>query len=304
MPHLETHPHIIFEDNWTLEKDVIFMLGQCEAIISTISEIPLPPKERQWLLLVSLRKGAQATTAIEGNTLTEEEIARIDEGESLPPSREYLEIEVKNIIEALNAIREDVILNDKSVVITPELIKSFHRYVGKNLGDHVQAIPGQFRQNNVVVGTYRPPEYSSVNALVQRLCEWMRETFHYEEGNTNFIEQVVQAIVFHVYIAWIHPFGDGNGRTARLVEFYILLRAGLPDIASHILSNFYNDTREEYYRQLSLAGREGDLTKFIRYAVQGFRDGLAEALSIFQNSVLQTAWKNYIYDALDSKKAQ
>ncbi|MFY9110607.1 MAG: Fic family protein, partial [Desulfomonilia bacterium] len=86
------------------------MLGQCEAIIRTISEIPLPPKERQRLLLVSLRKGAQATTAIEGNTLTEEEIARIDEGESLPPSREYLEIEVKNIIEALNAIREDVIL--------------------------------------------------------------------------------------------------------------------------------------------------------------------------------------------------
>jgi len=289
-----------------LGADIIFMLGQCEAIIRTISEIPLPPKERQRLLLVSLRKGAQATTAIEGNTLTEEEIARIDEGESLPPSREYLEIEVKNIIEALNAIRQDVILNDRSSVITPELITNFHRYVGKNLGDHFQAIPGQFRQNNVVVGTYRPPEYPEVNALIQRLCEWMREAFRYEEGNADFMEQVVQAIVFHVYIAWIHPFGDGNGRTARLVEFYILLRAGLPDIASHILSNFYNNTREEYYRQLSLAGREkgGDLTKFILYAVQGFRDGLAEALSVFQNSVLQIAWKNYIHDALDSKKAQ
>jgi len=303
---LQTHPHITFEANWTLGADIIFMLGQCEAIIRTISEIPLPPKERQRLLLVSLRKGAQATTAIEGNTLTEEEIARIDEGESLPPSREYLEIEVKNIIEALNAIRQDVILNDRSSVITPELITNFHRYVGKNLGDHFQAIPGQFRQNNVVVGTYRPPEYPEVNALIQRLCEWMREAFRYEEGNADFMEQVVQAIVFHVYIAWIHPFGDGNGRTARLVEFYILLRAGLPDIASHILSNFYNNTREEYYRQLSLAGREkgGDLTKFILYAVQGFRDGLAEALSVFQNSVLQIAWKNYIHDALDSKKAQ
>ena len=304
MTYLQTHPHITFEANWVLGKDVLFMLGQCEAIIRTISEIPLPPKERQRLLLVSLRKGAQATTAIEGNTLTEEEIARIDEGESLPPSREYLEIEVKNIIEALNAIREDVILNDRSSVITPELIQNFHRFVGKNLGDHFQAIPGQFRQNNVVVGTYRPPEYTEINALVQRLCEWMRDTFRYEEGSAVFIKQVVHAIVFHVYIAWIHPFGDGNGRTARLVEFHLLLRAGLPDIASHILSNFYNNTREEYYRQLSLASREGDLTRFIHYAVQGFRDGLAEALSVFQNSVLQTAWKNYIYDALDSKKAQ
>jgi len=41
----------------------------------------------------------------------------------------------------------------------------------------------------------------------------------------------------------IHPFGDSNGRTARLIEFYILLRAGLPDMVSHILSNHYNDTR-------------------------------------------------------------
>jgi len=303
MAYSKTHPHISFKDIWMLNEDIIFMLGQCKSIIRIISEIPLPPKERERLLLVSLRKGAQATTAIEGNTLTDDEIARIDEGESLPPSREYLEIEVKNILEALNSIREDVILNDKSAVITPELIKNFHYCVGKNLGDHFKAIPGQFRQNNVIVGQYRPPESTDVIKLMQKLCDWMRETFHYEEGNTDFIDQVIQAIVFHVYIAWIHPFGDGNGRTARLVEFYILLRAGLPDIASHILSNFYNNTREEYYRQLEIAGREADLSKFIRYAVQGFRDGLTEALYIFQGNILKIAWKNYIYEALDSKKA-
>ncbi|MEA2039683.1 MAG: Fic family protein [Thermodesulfobacteriota bacterium] len=286
-----------------LSDEVVFMLGQCESIIRTISKIPLPPKERQRLLLVSLRKGAQATTAIEGNTLTDDEVARIDEGESLPPSREYLEIEVKNILEALNAIRKDVILDGRSVVITPELIKTFHSYVGKKLGEHFKAIPGQFRQNNVVVGGYRAPEYTAVVALVQELCEWMKATSHYEKGPPGFIDQVVQAIVFHVYIAWIHPFGDGNGRTARLIEFYILLRAGLPDISSHILSNFYNNTREEYYRQLDIAGREGDLSKFIYYAVQGFRDGLSEALDIFQNNILRIVWKNYIYEALDSKKA-
>jgi len=303
MTYFKTHPHIKFENNWTLSEDVIFMLGQCEAIIRTISEIPLPPKERQRLLLVSLRKGAQATTAIEGNTLTDDEIARIDGGESLPPSREYLEIEVKNIIEALNAIRKDVILNNRPAVIHPELIKNFHNYVGKNLGNHFKAIPGQFRQTNVVVGGYRAPEYSAVVTLVRKLCDWMKETFHYEEGDQKFIDQVIQAIVFHVYIAWIHPFGDGNGRTARLIEFYILIRAGLPDIASHILSNFYSNTREEYYRQLVIAGKEEDLSKFINYAVEGFRDGLSEALNIFQNNILQISWKNYIYDALDSKKA-
>ena len=121
-----------------------------------------------------------------------------------------------------------------------------------------------------------------------RFCEWMKETFRYEEGQQSFSEQVLQAIVAHVYLAMIHPFGDGNGRTARLIEFYILLRAGLPDIASHILSNHYNDTRQEYYRQLDLCVRERDLSGFIRYAVLGFRDGLKSVLDIVQRNLLES----------------
>jgi len=303
MTYLRSHPHITFTQDWNISKDVLFMLGECKAIVRAISEIPLPPGHRRHLLKVSLHKGARATTAIEGNTLTEEEIARIDEGESLPPSREYLEIEVKNILEALNKIREEVILEDKAAIITPDVIKSFHATVGKNLGDHFAAIPGRFRENNVVVGRYRPPESRDVPMLIQRLCDWMQEAFRYEEGKQRFTDQVIQAIISHVYLVWIHPFGDGNGRTARLIEFYILLRAGLPDIASHILSNYYNDTREDYYRQLDIAGKERNLSDFIRYAVLGFRDGLNEILTIIQRNILDIAWKNYIFEMLDSKKA-
>jgi Fic family protein len=113
------------------------------------------------------------------------------------------------------------------------LIKTFHYNIGKNLGEHLRAAPGQFRNagHNVVVGSYKPPLGKDVIPLVIRLCDWLKGTFHYEDGKQNFIEQVIQAVVCHVYIAWIHPFGDGNGRTARLIEFYLLLRAGLPDIA-------------------------------------------------------------------------
>jgi Fic family protein len=131
----------------------------------------------------------------------------------------------------------------------------------------------------------------------------MRQDFHFEDGKQEFADQVVQAVVTHIYIAWIHPFGDGNGRTARLIEFYILLRAGLPDIASHILSNFYNNTREEYYRQLDKAGKERRLSDFIKYAVMGFRDGLNEVLEVLQRNVIETTWRRYIYEMLDSKKA-
>lgn len=61
------------------------MLGQCVAYVKAISNTPIMPAYYKELMLISLIKGAQATTAIEGNTLTEEDIARINEGEKLPP---------------------------------------------------------------------------------------------------------------------------------------------------------------------------------------------------------------------------
>ena len=302
---MQKYPQISFQKNWHLDEETIFMLGQCESIVQAISSAPVAPEYKRQMLVVSLRKGAKATTAIEGNTLSEEEVSRIDEGENLPPSKEYLQIEVKNVIDALNQIRTEVITEDKAFVLSPELIEKFNYFVGKNLGDHFQSMPGKFRAagHNVIVGQYRPPPGEDVTPLMTGFCEWMKESFRYEEGKQSFSEQVIQAIVAHVYIAMIHPFGDGNGRTARLIEFYILLRAGLPDIASHILSNHYNDTRQEYYRQLDLCVRESDLSGFVRYAVQGFRDGLKGVLDIVQKNLLEISWHKFIYDVLDSKKA-
>ncbi|MEW6326327.1 MAG: Fic family protein [Thermodesulfobacteriota bacterium] len=302
---MQDYPHISFQKNWRLDEETIFMLGQSESIIQAISSAPIKPEYRKQLRVVSLRKGARATTAIEGNTLSEEEVARIDEGKSLPPSKGYLQIEVKNVIDALNQIRSEVIAEDKAFILSPELIERFNYFVGKDLSEHFQGVPGEFRTSghNVVVGTYRPPPGEDVAPLMTQFCEWMKESFRYEEGKQSFPEQVLQAIVAHVYLAMIHPFGDGNGRTARLIEFYILLRAGLPDIASHILSNHYNDTRQEYYRQLDLCVRTRDLSGFIKYAVLGFRDGLRGVLDIVQMNLLEMSWHKFIYDVLDSKKA-
>ncbi len=64
---------------------------------------------------------------------------------------------------------------------------------------------------------------------------------------------------------------------------------------SHILSNFYNLTRPEYYRQIDKARKKRDLTEFIGYALQGFRDGLKENLNIIQESQFSIFWQHYIY---------
>lgn len=174
--------------------------------------------------------------------------------------------------------------------------------IGQGLGKAFDAAPGLFRSDARVVGRYRCPDHEDVPSLIDRLCSWLRGEFGYDSSRQSFIDAVIEAIVAHVYLEWIHPFGDGNGRTGRLVEFYVLLRAGNPDITSHILSNHYNMTRSEYYRQLETAGRTGDLTEFITYAVQGFRDGLFETLHTLQSFQFLTAWRSYIYDRFAEQK--
>ena len=138
--------------------------------------------------------------------------------------------------------------------------------------------------------------------LLDRLSEWINTGFIPPTTDLKIAFGILKAIVSHIYIAWIHPFGDGNGRTARLVEFQILLSVGVPSTAAHLLSNHYNQTRTEYYRQLDLAHKTGgDIFPFIEYALQGFVDGLKEQVELIQTQQLQVHWINYIHDQFRNK---
>jgi len=284
------YPHILFSRHWNLSPPSNYLLGRCDAIVDSICRIPLQPNYRETLLSVSLVKGAQATTAIEGNTLTEAEIEQIAGGESLPQSKEYQEREVKNILDAMNQILDEVAYDGRSALVTADLIKRFHRLVGAELGERFDAIPGHYRTDARIVGPYRCPQPEHIEELVRRMCDWLQREFGYGKQPQSFADAVVQAMVTHVYLEWIHPFGDGNGRTGRLLEFYVLLRAGNPDIVSHILSNHYNQTRTEYYRQLDNASKTRDLTEFLDYAIAGYHDGLREVLTTISWSQFQVSW--------------
>jgi Fic family protein len=95
-------------------------------------------------------------------------------------------------------------------------------------------------------------------------------------------------------------FGDGNGRTARLVEVQVLSQAGVPLIATSLLSDHYNRTRDRYYRELAQASKNGgDLSSFIAYAVEGFVDGLREQINEVKSYQIRVAWENYVHKVLD-----
>jgi Fic family protein len=298
-----SYQHISFKHTWEIGPEIAGLLGECVGLIAALGNTPILPENRARLLEVSLVRGAQATTAIEGNTLTTQQIEELRKGVKLPPSKEYLGREVENVISALNYVLEKLVVRSDIELITPQLIRQFHEMIGRAIGEAFAARPGAFRRSNVVVGAYRPPGFEEVPALIERLCKWLSEEFRFGPDQS-LPTAIVQAVVTHVYVVWIHPFADGNGRTARLLEFYLLMRAGVPNIASHILSNHYNTTRTMYYRQIELATEQGDLSNFLIYAVQGLRDGLYETLTHVQDSLLRVSWRNHIFDTFNREKGK
>ena len=299
--YLRTHPWIDFRlDLRRSGPRVWLLLGEAQAKCHHIAGIPLLPEIGAEFRRVYLAKGALATTAIEGNTLTEAEVLRRVEGElKLPPSREYLGQEVDNIIEACNLIANEI-LESEPPDLCVETIQEYNTLVLKNLPHDEGVDPGQIRHHSVGVGRYRGAPAEDCEYLTSRLCEWLVEGFKVPPGLEPFrmAFEILKAIVAHLYIAWIHPFADGNGRTARLIEFRILLAAGVPDTAAHLLSNHYNQTRTEYYRQLERSHQVegGDVFGFLEYALQGMVDGLDEELELIKRQQLRVHWRNYVYD--------
>ncbi len=252
------------------------------------------PNVDQELHRIYLAKGIAATTAIEGNTLTEEEVRQRIEGKlTLPSSKEYLQKEVDNVLEACNSILNRI---DNLGQLSVNDIKNYNRVILQNLSVEEGVIPGQVRTHSVGVGRYKGAPAEDCEFLLEKLCHFINKGVAHP-GLDRISIGILKALLSHLYLAWIHPFGDGNGRTARLVEFQLLLSSGIPSPAAHLLSNHYNQTRNEYYRQLEYASQSGgNVFPFLLYGLQGFVDGLKEQLKTIRGIQWRISWLNLVED--------
>ena len=303
--YTRTHPWLSFSVNLQDAPPWLWlMLGECQSKCDHIARVPLRPDTAEQLYRIYLAKGVLATTAIEGNTLSEEEVLQHLEGKlKLPPSRQYLSKEIDNIVAGCNTTLK-LIHAGEVPSITPESIRQLNLTVLNGLELEEDCVPGEVRQHSVVVGRYRAAPPEDCEYLLERLCEWLNSDDFAPRENLVIVYAILKAVIAHLYVAWIHPFGDGNGRTARLLEFQVLIGAGVPAASAHLLSNHYNLTRSEYYRQLDQASRSGgNLLPFLIYAVQGFLDGLKQQIDTIWQQQWDIAWRNYVHEYFRDKSS-
>lgn len=288
-------PWISFRVNLETMPPAFWMaLGEARSKCDHLANAPLPPAIASELHLITLSKGAHATTAIEGNTLSEDEVAQIVRRRPPIGAADYQVREVQNVVAAYNGVLADL-RSDVTPTLTPELIKRFNRQVlnGLELPDEVE--PGAIRKHSVTVGPYRGPDWERCDELLAQMCEWLNGTGFSGNGDMRIPVAIIKASLAHLYIAWIHPFGDGNGRTARLCEFLVLVTCGVPTSAAHLISNHCNKTRDEYYRQLQYASESGgDVTRFLTYCAEGFVDGLIEQLQPIYDRQFRLNWQEFV----------
>lgn len=196
------------------------------------------------------------SNAIEGNSLTlKETFLVISEGITIKgkPLKDHLE--AKNHTEAL-AFVFDLIDKNKRHTFSEHLIRTLHQLV---VLDTEKEWAGKYRTSNVLItGTdHKPPEAIEVPTLMGDLIDWLRK-------EKTKLHPVELSAILHHRMVHIHPFFDGNGRTARLTMNVFLLQNGYPLVI--ILKN----DRKKYYRVLALAdkGEYIPLVTFIAQAVE------------------------------------
>ena len=131
----------------------------------------------------------------------------------------------------------------------------------------------------------------------------MSEFIHwFNTGTPTSWDPVIRAIVAHFYVVSIHPFGDGNGRTSRAVESFLLYKAGVNVRGYYSLANYFYRNRPEYIDSLNLVQMRGenDLTQFVAFALTGLVEELEEVHSEVLEEVRIIAFRDFARENLAS----
>jgi hypothetical protein len=193
-----------------------------------------------------------SSTVTEGNTASNEDVERIIN--DLPTNLTPKEIiEIKNTKDALDLIIEV----NKDADLNIDLIKTTHQILMRGLIKEA----GMFFASSTKRIAGSKLKLPSTNSQIEYLMNSLMSFYHLNKNN---IHPLILGSIFHFLFVSIHPFKDGNGRAARLIHSFILLKSGYPIFA------FNPERKYEYFNYLE-KGRESDVSDFVRFIIDEHR---------------------------------
>lgn len=280
---------MLFNPKYTITDKILNNLTTIASAREVIEQAYLVPKWEAKLRRQALLRNTHSSTAIEGNKLNLEQVEALSEGKDVTATNKDKQ-EVLNYIEALEKIPA---LVEKGKIKVADLL-NIHRILTKNVMQNTTD-SGIFRNRQVFVGKrifdgttfkevveYMPPKTEEVPQFVQEFIDWLNLDKTWE------INPVLLAAIVHYEIARIHPFIDGNGRTARLLATLILYLSDFDHRRIFALDDFYDRDRQAYYAALkTVQVNNGDITKWLEY----FTDGVAYSVKEAKDAVLKVGSK-------------
>jgi Fic family protein len=235
------------------------LLRRVEAIAALRERVQNASVQVVWIPALqkdSRARNAHASTAIEGNPLTLEQVRAVEEGADLPVTPRS-QREVVNYFAALRHIEK----NAGKKRIRHEDVLRLHAIMAGKVMDQGEA--GRYRTIRVRVGSYLPPPPEEVSGLMLHLLEW----WSHEAAR---LSPVLSSAILHYQFEAIHPFADGNGRMGRALALWELYRRGFDTHHIFSVDEFYWEDRPRYYAALQAVRESGnDLTGWLEYCTEG-----------------------------------
>jgi Fic family protein len=279
----------MFKPTFRITPQITSALMQIEACRQAIDELPIDATVLQNLRETAALVTTHFSTQIEGNRLTLPEVAAAIKGERLP-GRERDEREVRNHYLALRAMEE---LSGHQGPVSEDEIQRLHGLVmnGREKLSPYRIVQNVIRDGGSGAIVYLPPEAHDVPGLMRDLVEWINAEL--TDGD---LPAPIVAALAHYQFATIHPYLDGNGRTARLLATLILRKAGYGLKGIYSLDEHYAKSLPAYYAALTVGSHNyyegrvlGDVTPFISYFCFGMSDAFTKVRSAAAQAEKRTA---------------
>ena len=267
---------------------------------AAVLSLKMVPCQRRWveeLQAIELKREVAGTSRIEGAEFTEQELDL-----ALRETPDQLFTRSQKQAHAVVTTYRWIAELPQDRPINRELILAIHRLIVTGADDD-HCPPGKLRKENQNV-QFGLPRHRGVEGGKEcdRAFQQFSEAIQKEYRD---YDPILQALAAHYHLAAMHPFFDGNGRTARALEALMLKRAGLHDTCFIAMSNYYYDEKNAYLSVLAEVRQSGhDLTPFLIFGLKGIAIQSKRLLTQIQKHISRELYRNMMYELFGRLKSQ